>query len=501
MNIAPDTVDTRTLQLLQQASEHLNDHHAYLVGGSVRNLLLNEPCTDWDIVTSGDAPRLARQLANKLGGHYAYLHDKASRITIKDGEQHILLDIAPQHGKTIEADLHERDFTINAIAIPLSNLIAHLTSNETLQLIDPSHGAADIAACQIRAVNNYVFKHDPLRMLRAVRFMACYDLTIENRTAQMIMRDAPLLTCSATERIREELYTILKPQGGTARLRFLNQHGLFTTLIPEFIVARDMPQPSLHYWDVLEHSLESVGTLEYLATLLQQSAEQLRASHLNTGNEDNLVTLQALLREAEQQGIFSFAALTTPTMKMAALLHDIGKTTTYTVDEEGTIRFYHHPQAGVPLAQQIMRRLSTSTHDRRLVQQVVAHHMRPGQLSNDTVTQRAIRRYFVDLGPAGIYVALVSLADHLAMRGPQPLTDAWTKHLTTVRLLLACYIREREKILPPRLLQPEELMRKLNLAPGPLIGELLESIAEAQAEGRVHSKDDALWLAEERLHK
>src|SRR6202022_1900415 len=143
-----------------------------------------------------------------------------------------------------------------------------------------------------------------------------------------------------------------------------------------------------------------------------------------------------LLKEAETQQLFSFEHLSSAPTKMAALLHDIGKTTTYTVSEEGDIRFYGHPQAGIPLVQQILRRLSASLQERRLAQQVAGHHMRPGQLSRDIVTQRAIRRYFVDLGPTGISVALISLADHLAMRGPEPLTTTWQRHLATVRHLL-----------------------------------------------------------------
>jgi hypothetical protein len=141
-----------------------------------------------------------------------------------------------------------------------------------------------------------------------------------------------------------------------------------------------------------------------------------------------------------------------------------------------------------------------STQDRRLVQQVVAHHMRPGQLSNDHVTDRAIRRYFVDLGPIGIHVGIISLADHLAMRGPDELTDHWSRHLATIRLLFSRYVRERNRILPPRLIQGEELMHRFDLQPGPLVGRLLESIAQAQAEGQIHSKAEAFWLAEEILH-
>ncbi|HEX3640480.1 MAG TPA: hypothetical protein VHV10_04260, partial [Ktedonobacteraceae bacterium] len=101
--------------------------------------------------------------------------------------------------------------------------------------------------------------------------------------------------------------------------------------------------------------------------------------------------------------------------------------------------------------------------------------------------------------PTGIIVALVSLSDHLAMRGPQPLTEHWERHLATVRLLLTRYIRERGSILPPRLIQANELMQRFNLEPGPMVGQVLESIAEQQAEGHLYSKEEAFWFIEEKF--
>jgi poly(A) polymerase len=489
------------LHILQQTAQFFRTHaeQTYLVGGSVRDVILHVPCVDWDIATTGDAPRLARQLANMLGGHYAHMNDKASRITVKQEQQEIILDISPLHGTTIEADLSMRDFTINAIALPLVEAVESLTMGTPLPLVDPLHGYIDLEKHCLRAVDDTTFQHDPLRMLRAVRFMQHYQLTIEPHTEHMLIRDASLLTQAAPERIHQELFAILASPGGTTQLRFLDSHSLFTVLIPEFIPARGMPQPELHHWDVLEHSLETVGYLEYLATLLQQPSADIKRAPLELNAQDNLVAIQALLWDAEKQNIFAFDTLLSPAMKLASLLHDIGKTVTYTCSDEGDIRFYGHPQAGIPLTQHILQRLNSSTQERRLAQQVAGHHMRPGQLSRDTVTPRAIRRYFVDLGPTGIYVALISLADHLAMRGPEPLTASWEHHLSTVRLLLTAYIRERERILPPRLIQPDELIRRLKLTPGPIIGQILDAISEAQAEGNVHSKEEALWLAEDLL--
>jgi poly(A) polymerase len=494
--------DDRTLHLLERSAQHFGDHHcsAYLVGGSVRDLLLNEPCVDWDIVTDGDAPRLARQLARELGGYYAHMHEKASRVVIKYEGEETILDISPQQGASIEADLRLRDFTINAIAIALSSVTQHFTAAAPYALIDPLHGVDDLRDHRLRIVGESAFQADPLRMLRALRFMMRYHLDIEDQTAHLLTRDATLLMQAAPQRIHDELYAILLPDGATARLRFLDQHGLLTTLIPELIPARGMRQPELHHWDVFEHSLESVATLERLAALLQQEPAEIARSPLES-EQDDLVALHTLLYEAQEQGIFQFAALTSAPMKLAALLHDIGKPVTCTVDEDGSIHFYNHPQVGVPLAQAIMQRLSASTQDRRLVQQIVANHMRPGQLAQIAVTERAIRRYFVDLGPAGLSVALVALSDYLAMRGPEPLTVHWPRNLATVRLLFTRYIRERERILPPRLIQADELMHRLNIEPGPRVGQLLDYIAEAQTEGRVHSRQDALWLAEEKLHQ
>src|SRR6266700_7517971 len=172
-----------------------------------------------------------------------------------------------------------------------------------------------------------------------------------------------------------------------------------------------------------------------------------------------MACIRALLQEAQEQGVFRLGDLKAPRMKLAALLHDVGKPVTYKVDKDGGVHFYHHQQAGVPLAQQVMRRLGASTQDRRLVELVTAHHMRPGQLAQSgIVTPRAIRRYFVDLGPTGIAVALFSLADHIATRGPtfgtpeqQAITIAsWEQHITTVCLLLSSYIRDRASVLPPQ---------------------------------------------------
>src|SRR5260370_30735016 len=137
--------------------------------------------------------------------------------------------------------------------------------------------------------------------------------------------DAALLTQVAAERLHDGLYALLGSAGATERLRFLNERGLFTVIFPEFVVARAMRQPGPHHWDVLEHSLESVGALERVARMVEQGSE-------STGREDDLAEIRVLLREAKTQGIFAFEKLKAPGMKMTAMVHDISNTVTYSED-------------------------------------------------------------------------------------------------------------------------------------------------------------------------
>lgn len=494
---------------LMQVAQFFADQQAqiYLVGGSLRNLLLGDPCGDWDLVTDGEAHKLARRLADRLGGFYAHMHEKASRVVVRfpSGGEDLVLDIAPLRGLSLEEDLRARDFTLNALAAPLEVVLEQLARSgsldaSSLALIDPTGGLTDLQQRRLRAVDAEVFRHDPLRMLRALRLSRRYTLAMAAETEKLIRRDATLLPRVAVERIQAELSALLAQSDALSQLYRLDTCGLLMVLFPELQAACGMRQPSPHYWDVLEHSLQSVHFLEVLAAALETAPDTPFAPALaaTAADAEALREIRELLREGEQQEVFRFADLHTARMKLAALLHDIGKPLTYTIDGQGAIHFYGHPQVGVPVASGIMARLSASTQDRRLVQLVTAHHMRPGQLGQDgPVTPRAIRRYFVDLGPTGILVALFSLADHLATLGPQPLTMAWSRHLSVARLLLTSYIRERSTILPPRLVRADELMSRLRLQPGPILGRLLEAIAEAQAEGRIHSREEAILLARE----
>src|SRR5882724_1932946 len=185
-------LDAGMLARLEQCADYFaqEQQSVYIVGGAVRNLLLHESYTDWDFAVRGNVPLMARQLADHLHGFSVHMHDKASRVVVKEQGKELIFDLAPLHGGGIENDLRERDFTINAMALPLSALLNHLQTGAELTVIDPLHGREDLETRTLRAVQTDVFRHDPLRLLRAVRLLIRYQLSLEKQTESWMQRDA-----------------------------------------------------------------------------------------------------------------------------------------------------------------------------------------------------------------------------------------------------------------------------------------------------------------------
>jgi putative nucleotidyltransferase with HDIG domain len=183
-------------------------------------------------------------------------------------------------------------------------------------------------------------------------------------------------------------------------------------------------------------------------------------------------------------------------LKLAALLHDVGKLQTRTVDQEARVHFYGHEAIGVDIATQRLWALRFSSDEIALVQTAVAHHLRPGQLAQTKrLTRRAIYRYFKATGDIGVEISLLSLADTLAIWGPTLSSKRWQRQLTTVTALLEAFFDRPQVVRPTPLIDGHELMEALALSPGPEVGRLLEAIREAQATGTVKTPEAALALA------
>ena len=318
-----------------------------------------------------------------------------------------------------------------------------------------------------------------------------------------------LLDRGDTDSLRAALVELLSRRDGADQLRALDAAGLLTRIIPELEPARDTDQPHVHFLPVLGHSLETVTVVEWLLGQIEQpdrqpQADSAGASRLPAAIQANpdLRYTSAYLNElrahfAETVGaVYPRAAL----FKLGALLHDIAKPQTKQRKPDGGVSFHEHQSIGGDVAEQVARRLGFDEPATHYVRTIVREHMRPGQLAVlDEITLRAVQRFFHATGDAGPDVLLHLLADHMATRGPNIDIYSWIAQARWIDALLDLIWGEQPEPTPP-LINGEQLMHALELPPGPLIGQLLAAVGEAQADGTITTREQALDLARRRLN-
>jgi len=459
---------------------------AYLVGGCVRDALLGRPSHDLDFVILGRALAVARRVANHFGAAFYALDAErdTGRVIFRQGEgqggKPFYVDFAAARGGTLAADLALRDFTINAIAVRLDGA----------QVVDPYGGRAGLSAGLLRAVSDRAFRDDPLRTMRGVRLAVELGFEIEPHTEALLRQAVPLLVDVSAERARDELCKLLALPGAASSLRRLSEFGLLTVLLPEVEALRGVTQSAPHQLEVFEHTLETVRWAEEIIAAVQPGQQSaLAALGLSSLSRFPLAAHLAERTSGER----TRAIL----LKLAALLHDVGKPATRTVEADGRIRFLTHEKRGAAMTGRALTRLRFSAQEVRLVRTVVANHIRPLLLAaQGQVSRRAIYRFFRDIGEAGVNVALVALADHRATWGVALDPEHWARLVEVVSLLLTHWYERREQtITPPKLISGRDLMEQFGLEEGPRIGELLEAVREAQAMGQVRTREEALaWV-------
>jgi poly(A) polymerase len=490
------SIDRRVLPLLTRVSEFLTKQgiRSYLTGGFIRDVLLGRDTADIDIALAKDALQIAPEAAITLGGKYVPLDEvnRVGRIILVNqgapsakGRWQIDLTTIKDD---IEHDLGQRDFTVDAIAIDLEEVGKQQVD---VPLIDPFNGWDDLRQRVIRAVAETAFASDAVRLLRAVRLAAELGFTIDPETESLIQRSSHLVNTVAAERIREELLRLLAISQSGRFLRYLDALGLLTAIVPELAQLKGVKQPPEHFWDVFDHSIETVAAADFL---LRQGALEYATDQVLAVVPWSEVLAKHFAREV------SSGSTRGSLLKLAALLHDIAKPQTRAIDENGRMRFLGHTKEGATTVVNILERLRFSAREVKLVEAMVRHHLRPVQMSHEQLpTRRAIYRYFRDTADAGIDTLFLSLADHLAARGPHLDRTEWQEHAQMVDYVLAQRLQEENLVIPPKLIDGHDLINIFGLSPGPQIGELLESVREVQAAGEVSTKEEALAYVRKRL--
>jgi poly(A) polymerase len=459
---------------------------AFLVGGVVRDALAGRDTSDVDVAVAGDTVAIGDEVVAALGGT-AVLMDAARRIVRvvpASRDSGAVLDLSPLRG-SIEQDLALRDFTVDAMAIPIADSIHY---GDTV--VDPHGGRSDLREGVVRAVSEAVFVDDPLRLMRAPRLAAQLGFTIEDGTAQAIKRHAHLIEEVSAERVKDELLKLIAEPDATRSLRLLDDLGLLCRVLPELAEARGVTQPKEHHWPVLDHCIETAGQVE---RLIQDE---------DRGPEDFVLELAPRFRD--MPGYFGQDAGDEHTrltmLKLAGLLHDVGKPATRTVEDTGRIRFLGHHETGSEMTESALDRLRLSRRGVDAVSKMVKYHLRPGQMAQtgELPTRRAIYRYYRDVGDVAIDTLYLNLADYLAARGPMLQRQEWADCCRVAGHILQGFEPTVQRNLPG-LIDGHDLMRAFDIAPGPEIGSLLELVREAQAVGGVATRDEALSLVESSL--
>lgn len=456
---------------------------AYLVGGAVRDLLLERgQIDDFDFAVPGDGLVTARQVADLLKAAFYALDPErgTGRVVCQTGitpePAKIYLDFATFRGPNLEVDLADRDFTINAMALSLG---------ATPRLIDPLQGRRHLAGRLVQTTSPTAFDRDPVRVLRAVRQAVQFGFSIETQTGQYLRQAAPQLTHVSAERRRDELIKMLNTSGPGQAVRLLHHLGVLPYLLPEVEAMAGVNQSAPHYLDVFEHTVTGLNLWAEMAQAnwvdlpvgLRADVDQ----YMNEPLDGNL-TLRML-------------------MPLALLFHDAGKPLSRV--EEGVghaarIRFFGHERQSSRLARRVLQRLHFSNQASRLVETIVAHHMWPLQLAQEQkVSRRAIYRLFRATGgvkyQAGVAVAIHALVDHRATYRPGLGQAEEEALLRVIGQLVAVYFEQRDQVIdPPPLLTGRDLIDTLGITEGHLIGLLLNRLKEAQAMGQVTDREAAL---------
>ena len=430
----------------------------FLVGGYLRDLLLGTRAKDYDFALPKDASSFIETIEKALHLHFfkvgkEEIHTTTYRI-IKEG---MSIDLTFLQGETIEEDLRRRDFTVNAVAFSLHD--------ETFHWVEGA--LEDVAKKLIRTVSNRSIDLDPLRMLRAIRYLCTLEgFAINKELKEEISLKREKILSLPAERIRTELDQILLSLQPAVGMKSLDESGLLFSLFPELKGLENLGQNEHHHLDALSHTLLIV---EKILWAVQWVGRNDRETLLN--QEDRL------------------------SLYYAALFHDIGKQDTYSKDEKGRVHFYTHEAFSVQAAQGIMERLRFSNLMKNKVLHLVKNHMRILNLSWET-KETALRRLVNQIGDETPLLVLLSLADKEASRGilSAQIDEVVERHCLRILELF----REKDIVHPPPLVTGHDVMA-LGYSPGPRVGQILSFVRHKQVEGEIKNREEALKVLKERF--
>ncbi|WP_449241539.1 HD domain-containing protein [Desulfoscipio gibsoniae] len=473
------------------------DSRLYIVGGWLRDRLLGRSPGDVDLLVEVSArsgsiaasmcmPKL-QEAVHRLNGTLVVLDEGRGlyRLIVPAGRRKIQLDIDVIAEGALTENLAQRDFTINALALPLS---AYLNGEfEEDHVIDPLGGLTDLRAGLIRVCGPDAVEDDPLRALRAFRLAARLEFAIEPRTLDLIKHAGRSVTGCAGERVWDELRMILSLRAASVLRQMDRDTRLLEQMIPEVGSLKGMIQGGHHVDDAWEHSLKVLEQFEGLWH------SQDITGGLICCKEDMLPGAFADKVVDYLNGYITRSRTRLPIFKLACLLHDVGKQFTREYAGSGKYTFYGHHRAGVPVVRAMADRLRMSGREKEVLAALVGGHMDPLFLYKvHPPTPMAVRRFFKRVGQEVPGLLLLSLADISSTRLAAGREDEARAYAVFIKDILRKYFNERNVYAPScGLLNGHEVCALLGIKPSPPVRRVLETLADARVEGKVKTKAEA----------
>lgn len=437
----------------------------WIVGGSVRDLLMELPVADVDIALAGDAARAATALASRYGAVRFPLSDEFGAWRVKDGTLPFTVDITPLQGADLAEDLSRRDLTVNAIAVPLDDGAP----------VDPVGGIGDIARGRLRMVAESAFGADPVRVARLARLALQTGFTIDPPTRLRARMDAAGLRTVAGERVFDELGRIARHIDAWRGFELLDDVGALGVIVPELEEGRGLEQTPYHHKDVLGHTLEVVRHACAIradpTVVFRTTADHIRA-WLAEPLADELTRGEALV--------------------FGCLLHDMAKPATYAVTADGRATFHRHDMLGAEMADAWCRRYRTSARLRDSTALLVRRHLVLGfMVHRQPLSLRQVVRFRDLVQPADVEQLVLSCADRLATDGPRTTPPQIQRHLDLARRIAVEFVRLSDAGTPAPLLNGLELAALVGRDPGPWTAQAVGALREEQLVGLVTTRAQA----------
>ncbi len=436
------------------------DNEIYLVGGTVRDFYMGLESTDRDIIVMDqEAREFALKLSELFQATFVPLDEenKIYRIVLPDKINYI--DVTNPVGDSIEKDLMRRDLTINAIAVNI----------RTGELIDISGGVTDIMNKCINYVNELNFVDDPLRLLRVYRFQALYGFQLASETINAVCKYSDLIHKPAVERINYELLKLFGGEYAHVALENMNKTWILEEIFPFVKELKQVPPNSHHHLDLFHHSIETVKQVQILYNEAPDEVKE-HLSRIDFGGFSRLAHL-----------------------KLAAFMHDIGKFSTWTI-EEGKHRFIKHDDVGSKMSVKILKDLHFSNKQIDYISSMIKYHIYPSHvMTSPQITEKIMMRYVRKMDTNSIDAIILAQADRLSARGPEITDQIVERNITSLNMLLRFYLEARETLKPlPKLLSGNDVMQILNIKPSKRLGEIMDALHEAQISGDVITKEHAI---------